>query len=244
MKLLLLNFAFLNSVMKWRKENMTVIKKILLILLGIFVSCFGFNKTYEEPYQMLPLEENIKWGMTENELIELIGEADEVIRKTDTLTLKYYNNMETLLGTSAETSFVFGKKKLKNLENALYTIELYAVEFFFTNDTYEQISNKMQMCYGKMQKKDIKAISLPSQSQNSMYMEKWANPSWCLNQLSDEYIQKLYSIFGKNTEDYVIAQDDFLISVTVIGKDKEVPPVKVTMDASYLLHLQHALNNN
>ena len=40
------------------------------------------------------------------------------------------------------------------------------------------------------------------------------------------------------------AQDDFLISVTVIGKDKEVPPVKVTMDASYLLHLQHALNNN
>ena len=100
------------------------------------------------------------------------------------------------------------------------------------------------MCYGEMQKKDIKAISLSSQSQNSMYMEKWANPSWCLNQLSDEYIQKLYSIFGKNTEDYVIAQDDFLISVTVIGKDKEVPPVKVTMDASYLLHLQHALNNN
>lgn len=64
---------------------------------------------------------------------------------------------------------------------------------------------------------------------------------WILNRLSDEDMESLKTLFEKNNSEYVISEDDCLMSITLIGKDKEEPPVSVKLDASYLVHLEHIL---
>lgn len=215
--------------------------KMFMLLIGILLSFLGMgtkeNITYEETYSSIPIEESLSWGMTPQELTVLLGEPAEQTESDEAVILKYYD-IETMLGISAETEFTFGSKELVDLEDEIYTTGLCTAEFLFQEDTYEYVSDRLRNFYGEMQLSDIMPEAL---TESSTYMEKWSKSSWILNRLSDEDMESLKALFEKNNGEYIVSEDDCLMSITMIGKDKEEPPVSVKIDASYLVHLEHIL---
>lgn len=226
-------------------------KKVLanyFILLTIFWGVVIFVAIHKQESSMyscrnIPVgADKLNWGMTVEEIIEVLGEPFSISEEDFGNTLVYNVLLPCDLGTCSQVVLSVGKSDLTDSSGKKVSSGLCNIIMSIDNTTKEDVLDALSNYYGDLSSDGGSTqMELSLKEANADYFNEWHFcDEWRVGNLSDEEYRQLKEFYNRNREGMQLDAGDPLVGMVISGVEEgEVYTCMVQLNAMVLVYLQN-----
>ncbi len=207
----------------------------LFAILGLFIYFYNGNETNRNSYDTIPISnEELQWGMSKNEVIEILGDPATIEENDAGVNLIYSKSITSELGTCTEMILSIGEQNdiPSGLGHLYLTIE---------NTTLEEIIENLNNIYGDLTGGTNQMEESLKQANPDFFWKTYYNKGWVVSTLPESEVTLLNDYY-KEVMGWQLDDSEPLLSVSINGfSTDERYLCDVDIDASILSCLKKVL---
>ncbi|MGN0166606.1 MAG: hypothetical protein ACI4AB_01065 [Acetatifactor sp.] len=186
--------------------------------------------------------DKLNWGMTVEEIIEVLGEPISISEEDSGETLVYNISLPSELGTCSQVVLSVGKSDLTDSSGKKVSSGLCNIIMSIDNTTKEDVLDALSNYYGDLSSDGGSTqMELSLKEANADYFNEWHFcDEWRVGNLSDEEYRQLKEFYNRNREGMQLDAGDPLVGMVISGVEEgEAYTCKVQLNAMVLVYLQN-----